>query len=105
MCLFSCDSSTTSESKSLQDCLVGYDWCNPNCNNPKMAWKFSSEATFNYSTTLFGGMSAWGTWRGIGSNKIEITYTKNLTGDVLPKRILIMPDCRSLSVGATLYRR
>ena len=28
---------------------MGYDWCQPNCNNATMAWKFSADKTFNYS--------------------------------------------------------
>lgn len=100
-----CGTSTTSESQSIKDCLVGYDWCQPNCSNPTMAWKFSSDGTFNYSTVMFGGMSAWGTWEDIGNNQIEIIYTKTSTGDVLSNKTLSMPDCRSLKVGSTLYKR
>ena len=103
--LSSCVTSASSESQSIKDCLVGYDWCQPNCNNPTMAWKFSADKTFNYSTSMFGGMSAWGTWKDIGSNQIELIYTKTSTGDVLPKKTLSMPDCSSLKVGATLYKR
>ena len=100
-----CGTSTTSESKGIKDCLVGYDWCQPNCSNPTMAWKFSSDGTFNYSTIMFGGMSAWGTWKDTGDNQIEIVYTKTSTGDALPNKTLSMPDCRSLKVGSTLYKR
>ena len=103
ICLISC--STNPNSKSIEDCLVGYNWCQPNCSNPTMAWKFSTDGTFNYSTTMFGGMSAWGTWEDKGGNQIELIYTKTSTGDLLPKKILSMPDCKTLQVGSTLYTR
>ena len=105
ICFSSCDNNANSESKGIKDCLVGYDWCQPNCSNPSMAWKFFSDKTFNYSTSIFGGMSAWGTWKDIGKNKVELVYTKTSTGDALPKKILSMPDCSSLLVGTTLYKR
>ena len=103
--LSSCGTSASSESQSIKDCLVDYDWCSPNCSDPIAAWKFSADATFNYSNSMFGGISAWGTWKDIGSNQIELIYTKTSTGDVLPKKTLSMPDCSSLKIGATLYKR
>ena len=93
------------ELQSLGDCLVGYDWCSPNCNNPIAAWRFSADGIFNYSNSSFGGIKASGSWKDIGSNQIELIYTNTSTGDVLPNAILSMPDCRSLSIGATLYNR
>ena len=48
---------STSESQSIEECLVGHDWCQPNYSSTTMAWKFASDGTFNYSTTMFGGMS------------------------------------------------
>ena len=103
--LTSCSVNSNSESQSIEDCLVGYNWCQPNCSSPTMSWKFAADGTFNYSTTMFGGMSAWGTWKDIGTNQIELIYTKTSTGDILPKKILSMPDCKSLQVGSTLYKR
>ena len=46
-----------------------------------------------------------GTWEDIGNNQIEIIYTKTSTGDMLPNKILSMPDCMSLKDGSTLYKR
>ena len=109
--IFSCGESNgdnnneESSSDSIKSCLVGYDWCMPSCNNPTMAWKFSSDGTFNYSTTMFGGMSAWGTWEDVGSQEIRIVYTKTSTGDVLPENIISMPDCKSLKIGQSIYKR
>ena len=107
--IFSCgdDKSTSSKKseKNIADYLAGYDWCQPNCNNPTAAWKFSSDGTFNYSTTMFGGMSAWGNWKGANGSQIEIIYTKTSSGDVLPNKILSMPDCNSLKVGSIIYKR
>jgi len=70
-----------------------------------MAWKFAIDGTFSYSTSMFGGMSTWGTWRDIGSDQIELIYTKTTKGDLLPKKTLTMPDCKSLKIGSTLYKR
>ena len=92
-------------SNSIKSCLVGYDWCMPSCNNPTMAWKFSTDGTFNYSTTMFGGMSAWGTWEDIGNQNIQIIYTRTSTGDFLPEKTIKMPNCKSLKIGQTIYRR
>ena len=107
--IFSCgdDKSRSSKKseKNITECLAGYDWCEPNCNNPTAAWKFSSDGTFNYSTTMFGGMSTWGNWKETDGSQIEITYTKTSTGDILPNKILSMPDCNSLKVGSTIYKR
>ena len=93
------------KSSSINSCLVGFDWCTPNCSNPTMAWKFSSDGNFNYSTTMFGGMSAWGTWEDVGNKNIKIVYTRTSTGDVLPEKTISMPDCSSLKVGSTLYKK
>ena len=105
MFLTSCSFNSTSESQSIEECLVGHDWCQPNCSSPTMAWKFASDGTFNYSTTMFGGMSAWGTWKDIGTNQIELIYTKTSTGDILSKKLLSMPDCETIQVGSTIYKR
>ncbi|MAX68671.1 MAG: hypothetical protein CMP60_03145 [Flavobacteriales bacterium] len=93
------------KSNSIKSCLVGYDWCIPSCNNPTTAWKFSTGGTFNYSTTMFGGMSASGTWEEYGNQDIKIVYTRTSTGDLLPEKTIIMPDCKSLKIGQTIYRR
>ena len=56
-------------------CLIGYDWLFPSSDNPTAAWKFNADQTFSYSSTLFGGMSAWGTWVALSSEEISISYT------------------------------
>ena len=108
--ILSCGENNSQETQnektiSIKSCLVGYDWCMPNCSNPTMAWKFSGDDTFNYSTTMFGGMSAWGTWEDVGNNEIKIVYTRTSTGDILPDNTISMPDCKSLKIGSTLYKR
>ena len=99
---FSC---TDKPKKASNDCLVGYDWCLPNCKNPELAWKFSSDGTFNFSSTLFGGNSAWGTWTDLGEKKIELKYTKNTSKKKIPNQLINMPDCRTLNIGGALYKR
>ena len=100
-----CGNKSASKSQNIKDCLVGYDWCEPSCSNPTMAWKFSLDGTFSYSTTMFGGMSTWGTWKDIGNNEINIIYTRTSTGDILAEKIISMQDCESLKIGQTIYKR
>jgi len=51
--------------------LVGYDWVYPDMDNTMGAWKFSSDGTFNYSTTTFGGMDGESAPQVIGEGLIE----------------------------------
>jgi hypothetical protein len=53
-------SASVETTEGTKSCLIGYDWVYPSTSNPRGAWKFSSDGTFNSSTTMFGGMSAWG---------------------------------------------
>jgi len=84
-------------------CLVGFDWVYPSSSNVRSAWMFSSDGTFNFSTEMFGGMSAWGQWEVIGPEKIKVTYTKNTQGTVQNDQELTLSGCNSLRVGATIY--
>ena len=99
------ESNSSSSVVLINNCLPGYDWCLPSCVNPTYAWKFNSNGTFNYSTTLFGGMSAWGNWQDIGDQQIKIVYTRTSTGDVLPENVISMPSCSSLKVHSSIYYR
>jgi len=85
------------------DCLINIDWCYPNCSNPKSAWKFSSDGTFNYSTTAFGGMSAWGNWVENGNGAFRINYTKTTEGTIPNEQIIELQSCNYLKVGSTIY--
>jgi hypothetical protein len=84
-------------------CLVGFDWVYPSSSNPTGAWKFSSDGTFNSSTTMFGGMSTWGNWEVISPGKIRISYTRTSEGTIPDDQILTMSSCGSLKVGSTVY--
>ena len=86
-------------------CLVGFDWAYPNSSNPTAAWKFSADGTFNSSTTMFGGMSAWGDWEVISPSKIKISYTRTSEGTIPENKILTMSSCGSLNVGSTVYSK
>ena len=71
----------------------------------RIDYLLSDDRTFNYSTTMFGGMSAWGKWMDIGNNQIEISYTKT-TENILPEnKILNMQNCNTLKIGETTYKR
>ena len=99
------ESNESSSDVLINNCLTGYDWCLPSCDNPTYAWKFNTNGTFNYSTTLFGGMSAWGNWEDIGNQQIKIVYTKTSTGDFLPENVISMPSCSSLKIHSSIYYR
>jgi hypothetical protein len=88
-----------------KSCLVGYDWVYPNSSNPTGAWKFSSDGTFNSSTTMFGGMSTWGNWEAISPGKIKITYTRTSEGIIPDGQTLTLSSCSSLKVGSTIYSK
>ena len=107
--LSSCGGSSSKESTEVESnegtktCLVGFDWVYPNSSNPTGAWKFSSDGTFNSSTTMFGGMSTWGNWEVISPGKIKISYTRTSEGTIPDDRILTMSSCGSMKVGSTVY--
>lgn len=86
-------------------CLVSYDWTYPSQSNPTSAWKFSQDGTFNYSTTAFNGMSAWGNWVIVNPGEIKISYTKTSEGTIPSEQILSMSSCNSLQVGSTVYSK
>jgi hypothetical protein len=101
-------SSQLNESLSTEetgDCLVGYDWVYPSMSKPTGAWKFSNDGTFNYSTTMFGGMSNWGNWKIISPGKIQISYTRSSEGIIPGDEVLTLSDCKSLTVGSTTYMK
>ena len=95
----------TSTVNDTESCLVGYDWVYPSASNPSNAWKFSSNGSFNYSTTRFGGMSAWGNWTILSPGKIKVSYTSTTEGIIPDEKIIIMSSCSSLKVGSTYYSK
>ena len=87
-------------SGSAEDTLVGYDWVYPDMDNPMGAWKFSSDGTFNYSITTFGGMTRTGTWKDLGNDsKVELDYDDGGTGE------LEITSSTTFKVGSTTYNR
>jgi len=105
--LQACSSGGNSSAEAVDPaaCLVGVDWVYPSADDPTGAWKFSSDGTFNSSTTMFGGMSSWGNWNDLGNGKIQVTYTRG-TEDFLPDpQIIELIDCEQLKVGQTIYSK
>lgn len=86
-------------------CLVGFDWIYPKSGNPTGAWKFSSDGTFNSSSTMFGGMSAWGNWQVVSPGRVKISYTRTSEGIIPDDQTLTMSSCGSLKVGSTIYSK
>jgi len=107
--LSSCGGSNSKESTEVESnegtktCLVGFDWVYPSRSTTISAWKFSSDGTFNSSTTMFGGMSTWGNWEVISPGKIKISYTKTSQGTIPDNQIFTMSSCGSIKVGSTVY--
>ncbi len=105
--LFSCSENTSNSKKNklLNNCLVGSDFCSPNCKNPTMTWQFSSDGKFNFTSTLFGGNTAQGNWKNLGGDTIQINYTKNDSGYDVPSKFINMPNCSILKAGNTLFKK
>ena len=92
-------SSSVATIEGTKSCLIGYDWVYPSGNSPTGAWKFSSDGTFNSSTTMFGGMSTWGNWSVTSPGKVEVSYTRTSEGIIPDDQILTMSSCDGLKVG------
>ncbi len=105
--LFSCSENTSSSKKSkiLNTCLIGSDFCSPNCENPNMIWQFYSDGKFNFTSTLFGGNNSQGNWKDLGGDTIQINYIKNNSGYDVPSQIISMPNCSILKVGNSLFKK
>ena len=102
----SCGSgNSTSSVEGTENCLEGYDWVYPSESNPTGAWKFSSDGTFSYSATNFGGMSAWGNWTVSRPGKVKVHYTRSTAGSLPDDQILKLKDCKTLLVGSTPYKK
>ena len=105
------DEETTATSSSVatiegtKSCLICYDWVYPSGNSPTGAWKFSSDGTFNSSTTMFGGMSTWGNWSVTSPGKVKVSYTRTTEGIIPDDQILTMSSCDRLKVGSTFYSK
>ena len=92
---------------SKTECLVGkWYYKDLNYNDgynlkdaPIEVWDFQTNSTFIFE----GNGYAWGSWKDIGNNKIEIIYTQTPTEDKLSKKILSMPDCDSLQIGNKVF--
>ena len=85
--------------KNAEPVLIGYDWVYPDMNNAISAWKFSSDGTFNYSTTMFGGNTRKGKWEDIGNSQIRLKYNDGKTG------VLVITSNKTFKVGSTTYNR
>jgi len=98
-------SSSVATIEGTKSCLIGYDWVYPSGNSPTGAWKFSSDGTFNSSTTMFGGMSTWGNWSVTSPGKVEVSYTRTSERIIPDDQILTMSSCDGLKVGSTVYSK
>ena len=79
------------------DHLVSYDWVYPDYNDAVGAFKFSSDKSFNYSTTLFGGGTRYGTWKALENCSFELSYTN---GDT---KVITISNGNTFQIGNTTY--
>ena len=98
-------SSSVASIEGTKSCLIGYDWVYPSGSSPTGAWKFSSDGTFNSSTTAFGGMSTWGNWSITSPGEVKVSYTRTTEGIIPNDQILTMSSCDGLKVGSTFYMK
>ena len=98
-------SSSVASIEGTKSCLIGYDWVYPSGSSPTGAWKFSSDGTFNSSTTAFGGMSTWGNWSVTSPGEVKVSYTRTTEGIIPNDQILTMSSCDGLKVGSTFYMK
>ena len=98
---------------SASSVLVGYDWVYPDMNDPIGAWKFSSDGSFNYSTTMFGGSTRRGTWKDLGNGQVELIYDDGGyvvsgdggSGNVSARGTITILSKSKFKKGSTIYRR
>jgi len=69
------------------------------------AFKFSSDGTFNSSSTMFGGMTTWGNWSVSRPGMIRLRYTRSTTGNIPNNRTITLKNRSSLLVGSTEYTK
>jgi len=62
-----------------------------------------TDGTFNSSTTMFGGMSAWVNWSVTSAGKIQISHTKTTEGMIPGNQMLTMSSFNNLRVGSINY--
>ena len=101
------------EEMSASSVLVGYDWVYPDMNDPIGAWKFSSDGSFNYSTTMFGGSTRRGTWKDLGNGQVELIYDDGGyvvsgdggSGNVSARGTITILSKSKFKKGSTIYRR
>ena len=79
------------------DSLISYDWVYPDYNDAVGAFKFSSDKSFNYSTTLFGGATRDGTWKALDNCSFELSYTN---GDT---KVITISNDNTFQIGSTTY--
>ena len=79
--------------------LINCDWVYPNMAHATGAWKFSSDHTFNFSTTAFGGMTRNGRWSFLSENRYSLVYDN---GD---SKTITVESGNSFLVGSTRYAK
>ena len=91
-----CTKSNTTQ-PTCTDSLLSYDWVYPDYNDAVGAFKFSSDKSFNYSTTLFGGATRDGTWKALDNCSFELSYTN---GDT---KVITISTGNTFQIGNTTY--
>ena len=94
-----------SKGENLLDSLHG-NYCFPDCKKFNSIFILSSDNTFNFRTTLYGGNARWGSWELIEDDKIKLNTMKIFSEksyQMPPEEIIYITPGKELKIGENLY--
>ena len=94
-----------SKGENLLDSLHG-NYCFPDCKKFNSIFILSSDNTFNFRTTLYGGNARWGLWELIEDDKIKLKTMKIFSEksyQMPPEEIIYITSGKELKIGENLY--
>ena len=94
-----------SKGENLLGSLHG-NYCFPDCKKFNSIFILSSDNTFNFRTTLYGGNARWGSWELIEDDKIKLKTMKIFSEksyQMPPEQIIYITPGKELKIGENLY--
>ena len=94
-----------SKGENLLDSLHG-NYCFPDCKKFNSIFILSSDNTFNFRTTLYGGNARWGSWELIEDDKIKLKTMKIFSEksyQMPPDEIIYITPGKELKIGENLH--
>ena len=94
-----------SKGGNLLDSLHG-NYCFPDCKKFNSIFILSSDNTFNFRTTLYGGNARWGSWEFLDNDKIKLKTMKissKKSYQMPPEEIIYITPGKELQIGENLY--